>query len=248
MLGVEDYGSDAESGDERSPSPPPTKPQSSLLSKLPPPSKKSSLALPPPSSSSSSKPITKASHSGLSLPPPKAKKTKKIAIGLPSLPDDETSNTDDIDNRPAKKPRLGAGAGSSGLLSMLPAPKNKAPVPSAPERVLGGGRGPGLVFNTRPTSTTNSQQSATVEEVEEEEDQNDYTNEAPSGSSILEEVKETKPTLPFLPPSLVKGRANISVEEKHTKPSFTPKPNAAPTIDFFSLGTHTHPSKSTHSY
>lgn len=231
MLGVEGYGSDAESGDERTPSPPPTKPQSSLLSKLPPPTKKSSLSLPPPASSSSGTKLASSSSTGPALSAPKSKKPKKITIGLPSLPDDEEAN-DDIDNRPAKKPRLGTGAGSSGLLSMLPAPKNKVPIPAAPERVLGGGRGPGLVFHTGSSRST---QRTTVEDVEDEEDQAESSNVPPSGTSILEEVKADKPSIPFLPPSLVKGRANVSVEEERPRPRVIPKPSPAPAVDFFSL-------------
>lgn len=133
----------------------------------------------------------------------KAKRPKKISIGLPTL----TAEADeDLDERPpAKKPRLGSGAGSSSLLSMLPAPKQKAPILPPPERVLGGGRGPGLVFNM-PVETTGESESD------------------PTSSAFL------------LPPSLKKGRANISLEESsRTKPA-PPLPPSAPVVDFFSLG------------
>ncbi|KAJ8584940.1 hypothetical protein M405DRAFT_884084 [Rhizopogon salebrosus TDB-379] len=137
MLGIEDYGSDVESDNEGS----------SIKQPLPPapaaPSKTSGLSLPPPRSSGSS---------SLSLPPPtstKTKRPKKIEISLPSLP----SHDPDTDDRPpAKKPRITSskGAGSSSLLNMLPAPTQPLPVKAKnkePERVLGGGGGPGLVFH-----------------------------------------------------------------------------------------------------
>ncbi|KAK7693447.1 hypothetical protein QCA50_003015 [Cerrena zonata] len=229
MLGVEDYGSDIESGDESTPQSPPPKPTPSLAAKLPPP-KKSTFSLPPPSSSGS-----KPSSSGLSLPPPKKKAPKKITIGLPSLSTNDTDNTELDDRPPAKKPRLDSGAGSSGLLSMLPAPKNKAPVLPAPERVLGGGKGPGLVFKTAPNSSRPTQQAS----VEDEEDEDSGpANEPPSGTSILEEVTETNPPpIAFMPTSVKRGRTNISTEERHTAPKIAlPKVSAAPAVDFFGLG------------
>lgn len=74
-----------------------------------------------------------------------AKRPKKITIDLPK----PTANADeDEDEKPAKRPRLDGltkGAGISGLVSMLPAPKQQNPIPT---RVLGGGKGPGLVFNS----------------------------------------------------------------------------------------------------
>lgn len=232
MLGVEDYGSDIESGDENTPQSPPPKPTPSLAAKLPPP-KKSTFSLPPPSSSGS-----KPSSSGLSLPPPKKKAPKKITIGLPSLSTNDTDNTELDDRPPAKKPRLDSGAGSSGLLSMLPAPKNKAPVLPAPERVLGGGKGLGLVFKTAPNSSRPTQQAS----VEDEEDEDPGpANEPPSGTSILEEVTETKPApIAFMPTSVKRGRANISTEERHTALKVAlPKVSAAPAVDFFGLGMFT---------
>ncbi|KAH7921735.1 hypothetical protein BV22DRAFT_707114 [Leucogyrophana mollusca] len=83
-------------------------------------------------------------------PAPKPKRApKKIAIELPALP-----TADDDDAPPAKKQRRTAPAGSSALLSLLPAPKQStAPTPApAPERVLGAGTGPGLVFRAPSTS------------------------------------------------------------------------------------------------
>ena len=162
------------------------------------------------------------------MPPPKAKKSKKIAIGLPEL-SREADRADD-DEPPAKKPRIEPGARSSGLLSMLPAPKNKAPVAPAPERILGAGRGPGLVFNT---GSARSAKTATVEDVPEDEDQEgpDESGHQPGPSS----PPKSTSSLPFLPPSLAKGKANISVEERADKPKAV---RSAAAVDFFSLGTY----------
>src|SRR6202041_3465510 len=80
------------------------------------------------------------------LPPSKStKRTKKFTIELPK------PSAGEDDEKPAKKPRLDREAGSSGLVSMLPAPKQKNPIPS--ERILGAGRGPGLVFNAKRAKT-----------------------------------------------------------------------------------------------
>ena len=227
----------------------PQKSGSSLTSKLPPPKKTGGLSLPPPSASSlASKPGT----SGPALPTPKKKAPKKITIGLPSISAPEA----DDDEPPAKRPRTEAsqGAGKSGLLSMLPAPKNKNPVPAQQtERVLGAGRGPGLVFHTKPQTQaqTNSQQT-TVEDEDEEENE-ESTNTAPTSGGILEEVepeatsKPASSAIPFLPPHLARGKANISTEDKPSLPrslasasassaANTSKPVAsAPAVDFFSL-------------
>lgn len=233
MLGVEGYGSDSDS-DSETPQLSPPKPTTAVKPT------KSGLSLPPPSASSSST----SKPSGLSLPAPKKKGPKKITIGLPSLPDEPA---DDDKPPPAKKARLEAGAGSSALLGMLPAPKNKNPVLPQHERMLGGGRGRGLVFHTKATTV----QSASVEDAEEE-DESELTNEVPLAAGILEEVQEVKETkrsvaaaaLPFLPPSLAKGRANVSTEETHTISRAATATAAAksstPAIDFFSLGKRCH--------
>lgn len=226
MLGVEGYGSDSDSDGE--PQPIQLQSKHSIASLLPPPTKKSSLLLPSPANgvaraSPSSKPA-----GDLSLPPPKAKKPKKIAIGLPEF-SREPDRADD-EGPPAKKLRIEPGARSSGLLSMLPAPKNKAPVAPTPERVLGAGRGPGLVFNT---GSARSAKTATVEDVPESEGE-----DRPDGpEDQLETLAPPKrvSSLPFLPPSLAKGKANISVEERADKPNAI---RYAPVVDFFSLGTH----------
>ena len=227
MLGVEGYGSDSDSDNEAPQVAPAPLPKLTPNSK---PAGKAGLSLPPPSAYTSKAP------SGLALPQLKKKAPKKITIGLPSLPGEP--DEEEPDNRPpAKKARLEGGAGASALLSMLPAPKNKNPVPQKQERVLGGGRGPGLVFNTSRTM-----RSATVEDVKEDGEE-ETTNEAPVGGGILEEVEEVevvakKPAsaLPFLPPSLAKGKANVSTEEKFSLPKSAAAVTAAPTVDFFSLG------------
>ena len=232
MLGIEDYGSDNDSGNESTPST--SKP--SLLA----PPEKSFISLPPPCNSNPSK----ISSSGLSLPAPKSKRgPKKITIGLPTLPGDAHNSVDDDsdkDERPAtKKPRLdsGTGAGKSLLISMLPAPKQKAPIVAAPERILGGGKGPGLVFNTSRLST-----SSTLDE-----DPSTEADIAPAltTNSNSDETSSKTSSVSFLPPSLKKGRSNISVEEGKAPPQPTPKVSATPAVDFFSLGPSPHPSFST---
>ncbi|KAI0709291.1 mitotic checkpoint regulator, MAD2B-interacting-domain-containing protein [Earliella scabrosa] len=234
MLGVEGYGSDSDNGSDTETTQlnQATSKTSSLTTKLPPPAKKSTFSLPPPSNAGASS--SKAS-SGLSLPPPKTKKApKKIAIGLPDLPKEANDDASDDERPAAKKPRLESGAGASGLLSMLPAPKNKPLVPAAPERVLGGGRGPGLVFKTAPSQP---RRTTIVEDAEDADDAEEPTETLDSSySAILEERKvEKKPPLPFMPTSVSRGKANISVEEKHTVP-ISQKVSSAPAVDFFSLG------------
>ncbi|CCM02416.1 uncharacterized protein FIBRA_04514 [Fibroporia radiculosa] len=206
MFGIEDYGSDNDSDVETRPTPSTSK---HILSP-----KSSSLHLPPPTSTNSK------SAGGLSLPPPRAKRPKKITIGLPDLsPEDGQTNGDK--SPPAKKPRLQSGARSSALLSMLPAPKNKAVPVVIPERVLGGGRGPGLVFNTASGRSTRS---TTVEDAEDD-------GEEQAGVAL----DNSKPSISFLPPSLAKGKANVSVEEQNERPTRI-IPSATPALDFFSLG------------
>ncbi|KAH9843033.1 mitotic checkpoint regulator, MAD2B-interacting-domain-containing protein, partial [Rhodofomes roseus] len=224
MLGVEGYGSDSDNETQTTQ----TTSKSSLAASFPPPTKKSSIALPPPSNGTSATASSSKSASGLSLPPPKTKRSKKITIGLPELPPEDDKNDDD--GPPTKKARIEPGARSSGLLSMLPAPKNKAPVPAAPERVLGAGRGPGLVFNT---GSVRSSKSATVEDVPDH-DQDDQDVSA-DGADEPEPPKATS-SLPFLPPSLVKGKANVSVEERAERPIAVRFATSAPAVDFFSLG------------
>ncbi|KII88450.1 hypothetical protein PLICRDRAFT_41607 [Plicaturopsis crispa FD-325 SS-3] len=189
-------------------------------------------------SDSGSPPPQAKSSLAASLPPPTAKPTKtkrgpkKITIGLPAL--SSAPPDDDDDERPvAKKPRLDSGAGRSSLLGMLPAPKQKAPVLPAPERVLGGGKGPGLVFNAaRPPQPTRD-----MGDAEEDEDEGD-TQEKPLAP--VEAAPEKETAMAFLPPSLKKGRAGISVEETSMPKAKAKAPatriSAAPAGDFFSLG------------
>ncbi|KNZ71787.1 hypothetical protein J132_07276 [Termitomyces sp. J132] len=190
-----------------------------------------------------SKPTTSAPKSGIALPPSKAKRTKKITIGLPSLP-----NEDDLTGERAatKRPRLENGAGRSSLLSMLPAPKEKTPVAPAAERVLGGGKGRGLDFGARRTYTDPL--------VQGEEDVEDDTEFSTASRSQNVQVSNPAASLPFIPPSLKTGRANVSVEDSTSRPkSQPPQKPAAPAIDFFSLGSTgsstkvPQPSSSSHS-
>ncbi|RDB21072.1 hypothetical protein Hypma_011639 [Hypsizygus marmoreus] len=216
MLGIEDYGSDSDS-DQTVPTPAA-------------PPKKSTFSLPPPPWATST--------SKLSLPPPKPKRApKKITIGLPSMPAPKDDEDDDLkDERPAsKRPRLESGAGVSALLSMLPTPKQKNPVAPVPERVLGGGKGPGLVFNTSRPAQTN----ARPDNDEIDEDRAMAQETVPILREEPIEIPDSTESLPFLPPSLKKGRANISVEEGKPVPraQTQTQPKLAPAVDFFSLGT-----------
>ncbi|KAG7452484.1 uncharacterized protein BT62DRAFT_4033 [Guyanagaster necrorhizus] len=184
MLGLEDYGSGSESEGETE-----TKqPASSSMN------------------SQSLKSQSKAtSSSSIALPPLRTK--KRIAIVLPSLKAAKDGDGEEEISRPvAKKPRLESGAGSSSLMSMLPAPKQKNPISAPAERVLGGGKGQALSFNA-PASVPPA-------------------DEAPT------------PSIPFLPPSLAKGRSNISLEE--SRPRATAR-TPAPAVDFFSLGASSMP-------
>ncbi|KAH9180683.1 mitotic checkpoint regulator, MAD2B-interacting-domain-containing protein [Lactarius sanguifluus] len=215
---VDAYGSDNSdgSGDESAPqytSTSQNKPNTSL-----------SHPLPIPSNPSASKSST------LSLPPPKAKKApKKIAIELPALTKDVSSDYDENEARPAKRLRTeGRGAGSSALLSMLPAPKLAVPVKEAPERILGSGKGPGLVFK---------------------EPSFQRTKDIPGLSSIDNVATVERETeevhLPFMPASVRKGKANISLEESSERvTSNTRGPPSPTTLDLFSLNPAKPPSSS----
>ncbi|KAF8921260.1 mitotic checkpoint regulator, MAD2B-interacting-domain-containing protein [Mucidula mucida] len=189
MLGLGDYGSGSESDDDVQTKPPTSNVKSQSLPK---PSSR------PPSSSS------------IAIPPPRTKK-KKIAIALPSLKVAKDDNSDDdVQQPPAKKQRLESGAGLSSLLSMLPAPKQKNPLPAAPARVLGGGGG------------------ASAQKLVAE--------------PVATESSDTTNSLPFLPPSLAKGRSNISLEDERPRKALVP--SAAPAVDFFSLGSTSSPATS----
>ncbi|KAF9265422.1 hypothetical protein L218DRAFT_923611 [Marasmius fiardii PR-910] len=199
MLGVEDYGSGSESEDNSQVAPP----------KQP-------------------KPLSKKSSSLVSPSPgPNVKAKRKIAIGLPALKPSEDEHEDDEKPAP-KRPKLTSGTGASSLLSMLPAPKQKAVTPGASERVLGGGKGPGLVFSSRPPPPEPSSNDA-----DEVDGMNDEEIEQ---TTAVSKADTPGSSLPFLPPSLAKGRSNISLEEgKLRVPSRTTVPSAALAVDFFSL-------------
>ncbi|KAJ7449851.1 mitotic checkpoint regulator, MAD2B-interacting-domain-containing protein [Mycena latifolia] len=202
-LGLGDYGSDSENGS----------------------SDNETDVAPPPAPASKNVPSTTSKI----LPLPRQKRgPKKVTIGLPTLHPREDDADDLKDQRPAaKKPRLEAGAGMSSLVSMLPAPKQKNPVLPPPERVLGGGGGPGLVFKApRP---------AAQETAEGEQQSSEVADTTASSTSVS-----------FRPPSLAKGRSNISLEEGAPKapPRTAPKVSPPPAIDFFSLGATTTPASS----
>jgi proline-rich protein PRCC len=206
---VDAYGSD-NSDDEYTP-----RPRSS-------PQQKNSIPLsfPAPSHSSGS------GSSNLNLPAPKVKKApKKIAIDLPALPKDDSVDRDSDEARPAKKPRTDArGAGSSALFSRLPAPKLAAPVKAAPERILGSGKGPGLVFNNPPSQRT-------------QDTSGTPSNIDPQTTSEVTE-KEQSVSLPFIPVSVSKGKANVSLEEFSSKGKIKALDSSPPAAtDLFSLST-----------
>ena len=197
MLGLDDYGSGSESESEHE-NPNVSRPQ--LVPNL----------------SSNSLPIKSTTK----------RAPKKITIGLPALLKDEDEENDDLElEKPALKRQKMSGAGVSGLLSMLPAPQQRKAAPhqqqQEEQRVLGGGKGPGLVFDSK------SSVPALKTKQEEGKDEEPTMSTVSNGGS----------SLPFLPPSLVKGKANVSLEdgpkkEIPTKPAYP----AAPAVDFFSIG------------
>ncbi len=210
---VDAYGSDNSdgSGDECAPQ---------SLSTSTSQNKPLSRSLTVPSNPSASKSST------LSLPAPKTKKApKKIAIELPALTKDVSSEYDGNEARPAKRSRTeDRGAGSSALLSMLPAPKLAAPVKEAPERILGSGKGPGLVFNEPPSQKAKD------------------TPGISSNDDVAAVERETeKAHLSFMPASVRRGKANISLEESSER--VTPRTRGPPsptTVDLFSLSSSHH--------
>lgn len=202
---VDAYGSDNSDDEHTSPSRSPPRPN-----------KSTSLSFPPSHSSTSG-------SSSLKLPTPKVKRApKKIAIDLPALPKDNDSE----DARPAKKPRTDSrGAGSSALFSKLPAPKMAAPVKAAPERILGGGKGPGLVFNSPP-----SQRTQDTSEISSNVDLRDFPE--------VTEVEQSASSLPFTPASVRKGEANVSLESPSSEKA--PDPSSTGGADIFSLRVSCH--------
>lgn len=186
----------------------------------------------PPELNKSTSPSLPSSHasgsgsSGLTLPAPKVKRApKKIAIDLPALPKDDSVNHESDGAPLAKKPRTETrGTGSSALFSRLPAPKSVAPVKATPERVLGSGNGPGLVFNNPPPQMVRN------------------TFRTPSNvdtqSGLDGTEEEHSVSVPFMPVSVMKGKANVSLEESFSKGKAS-APDASPpaAVDLFSLST-----------
>jgi proline-rich protein PRCC len=210
---VDAYGSDSSdnnSGDEHT-----------SRSRSPPHRNKSTSHSLPPSHSSAS------GSSSLNLPTPKVKRApKKIAIDLPALPKDNSPVNDSEDARPAKKPRTDSrGAGSSALFSKLPAPKMAAPVKAAPERILGSGKGPGLVFNDAPSQRT---QDTSIKS----------SNVDLQDSPEVTEVEQPASSLPFTPASIRKGKANVSLEGPSSEK--VPGPFSTGGADIFSLRVSYH--------
>ncbi|KAK7446378.1 hypothetical protein VKT23_004230 [Stygiomarasmius scandens] len=141
------------------------------------------------------------------------KPKKKITIGLPTLKHPQNEDELKDERPPAKRPRLDTGKGSSALFSMLPAPKQKDPVPQSTERVLGSGKGPSLVFDVPQSSNP----------------MDDIQTHGDSSSSDFPSMTSSATML--LPPSLLKGRSNVSLDGPTKKPPVV----AAPPVDFFSL-------------
>jgi proline-rich protein PRCC len=87
-----------------------------------------------------------------------------------------------------------------------------APVKAAPERILGSGKGPGLVFNNTPSQRTQDT-SRTSSDLDLQD------------SPEVTEVEQFAPSLPFTPASVRTGKANVSLEgpssEKVPDPFFT---------------------------
>lgn len=111
---------------------------------------------------------------------------------------------------------------------MLPAPKSVAPVKKAPERILGSGKGPGLVFHEPRSQRTKDTPSITS---------NDDV------AAVEQETEEVH--LPFIPVSVKKGKANISLEESSEKVTpITRNPPSPTTVDLFSLNSAKPPASS----
>ncbi|KAF8522245.1 mitotic checkpoint regulator, MAD2B-interacting-domain-containing protein [Hysterangium stoloniferum] len=174
------------------------------------------------------KPPPASTKPPFSFPPPKSKGRRTVFTI--AKPEKGLSDDDDDDNqkRPAKKPRLDsrAGAGSSSLVMMLPAPKRAIPVPAAPARVLGGAaQGGGGVGVIMASASGYPQQ-----------------DDDPTAADF-----ESKSTI-LLPPSLsrsTKGKAAATAAvatptaDSTEKPEPSPKTLSVPSVDFFSLASST---------
>ncbi len=227
MLGLDNYGSESEGEKEQQS----TRPQHSLG--LAPGTPKSSIRLPPPSSNGPTAPQA-------SLPVPKAKRApKKFTIGLPALPKDDDKEKDDLElDRPAAKRQK---TGTSSLLSMLPAPKQNTHSTRQSERVLGGGKGPGLIFHVKSNPAPTASSAVTEKGDEDDEDEGEGSAEISTRGLASPTTVKGASSLPFLPPSLVKGKANISVEDKPGLPAKPPlqSKSADPSTAFSSTGGET---------
>jgi proline-rich protein PRCC len=115
------------------------------------------------------------------------------------------------------------GAGSSALFSKLPAPKLAAPVKAAPERILGSGKGPGLIFNN-----ASSQKTQDTSRLSSNVDLQD----------TLDVMEEQPMSLPFMPASVRKGKLNVSLEDSSLEKAPGPSPLAI--ADLFSLSVSRH--------
>jgi len=149
---------------------------------------------------------------------------KKIAIALPTIKD-APADEPEIE-RPTKRQKTGAGASS--LLSMLPTPKQVNPSLPATQRVLGSGGAKGSAFAFHTQSAAISPNTAV-------EDENGF----PVAVFPEQDAPEQSAAPLFRPPSLAKGRKNVSVEEPgvtRTTKSSMQKCLPAPVVDFFSLG------------
>ncbi len=166
-------------------------------------------------------PKSQASSSGLSVPAPKATKkgaTRKILVEMPKPAKRTSDDEDEIEKPAAKKLKMNGerGARSSGLLSMLPAPKRSTVDLPAPQRVLGGGR-PGIVYSMSSSSNV----AATVED----------PVPSPTDPQDDDEVPDTS-SRSLLPPSLLlKGKGKAKQPPTSSKNS-----NTFEETNFFSLG------------
>ncbi|KAG8899375.1 hypothetical protein FRB99_006757 [Tulasnella sp. 403] len=225
MLGLADYGSDAESDTSdtqpqvsKRPTAPATK--SSLSSLLPPPGagKKSLTNQPTPNKESS------PGIGGLNLPPPKAKSKRRdgpVKITVEAL---KPAQDDEDEEHKTKKRRLDSngpkvGAGSSALLAMLPAPKKvatEAPPPPKPLGAAASGGDAGVIVDTPSIPSTS-------------------TSEADGADLSFLPPHLRKPrTRPA--PSIGKGLGIPSPAAPKATPTVVPPEPEADGVDFFSLG------------
>ncbi|KAF8201467.1 mitotic checkpoint regulator, MAD2B-interacting-domain-containing protein [Pholiota molesta] len=174
---------------------------------------------------------------------------KKITIALPSLsaPSKDDQDREPENDRPMKKQRTGAGVSS--LLSMLPTPKESNPTPPPTQRVLGGGSGRGLNFQTKS-------QTQSVESTKLQPTIDDTSHGGDTPVQVEDSEPSPVPSTLFRPTSLAKGKKNISIEETNVnqvRPTqsvttiqsiATSTPAPAPASDFFSFSSLGSSSKS----